>query len=272
MTVGFVEAFGARLEVAAPDGDVLDEIVAGLPGARRSAAAGAADARVEIAAEDSQLVVAGERRERFGTLAEAVEGAISQLHFEVARHARDAVFLHAGAVRFRGRMILLPGSTFAGKSTLTMALVEAGGEYYSDEYAPIDREGRVLPYRKRPSLRRGSPLAPASPLAGEEPPPRRCDLVLGCRFEAEARWAPEALSAGQGALLLIANAVVAQPRPEATARAAAAVVRDARCYRTARPTARLAVEGIRRLLDELELEGSAPAGVSSASGAGRGTS
>ncbi|HVS14783.1 MAG TPA: hypothetical protein VMV46_12720 [Thermoanaerobaculia bacterium] len=264
MSVGALEAFGARLEISAPDAGVLDEIAASLPGARRAETTAAPDERLAITRSGPGLVVGGEPGERFATRAAAVAAAVSRLHFAVARHARDAVFLHAGAVAFEGRLILLPGRTFAGKSTLTMALVEAGGEYYSDEYAPIDPEGRVLPYRKRPSLRQASPLSPAAMPAGDEPPARRCDLVLGCRFDAEARWTPEPLSAGQGALLLVSNAVVAQPRPEATARAAAAVVRHARCYHTPRPTARLAVEGIRRLLADLDAQAAAGAGAPTA--------
>jgi hypothetical protein len=249
-----IEAFGARLAVAAPGDDEVGAILDALPGAARVAApeALAADCCLRLEPDGSGWVVADEERvARHDSRTAALDDAISRLHFHVAVHARDAVFLHAGVARFAGRLILIPGRTFTGKSTLTMALVEAGGEYYSDEYAPIDASGLVLPYRKRPSIRAGSPVSARGPFETPEPPAGRCDLVLGCEFRAGATWAPQRLSDGQGALLLVANAVVAQTRPDATARAVASVLRTATAYRTLRPTVAAAVEGVRRLLAEL---------------------
>src|SRR5207247_125098 len=60
---------------------------------------------------------------------------------------------HAGAVAHRGRIALLPGQSFAGKTTLTAALVELGALYYSDEFAVLDADGLVHPYAKDLSIR-----------------------------------------------------------------------------------------------------------------------
>ena len=72
----------------------------------------------------------------------------------IAANARDRVFIHAGVVEWQGRAIVLPGRSFAGKSTLVKALLAAGARYYSDEYAILDRKGRVHPYPRRLSIRR----------------------------------------------------------------------------------------------------------------------
>src|SRR5207249_2434643 len=63
------------------------------------------------------------------------------------------VFLHAGVVGWRGRAIVIPGRSWSGKTTLVAALVRAGATYFSDEYAVLDRQGRVHPYPKPLSVR-----------------------------------------------------------------------------------------------------------------------
>jgi hypothetical protein len=59
----------------------------------------------------------------------------------------DLYFLHAAAVASAGRVAVLAAPTGTGKSTLTMALLERGFSYLSDELAPIDISTlRVYPY------------------------------------------------------------------------------------------------------------------------------
>jgi hypothetical protein len=69
----------------------------------------------------------------------------SLVRMEVSANARRWVFLHAAAVGWRGRAIILPAVSRGGKSRLVEALVRAGATYYSDEFAPIDSRGRVHP-------------------------------------------------------------------------------------------------------------------------------
>jgi len=52
------------------------------------------------------------------------------LIIHVAEHAPDYIFVHAGVVAWRGRAIILPGVSFAGKSSLVAELVRAGATYY----------------------------------------------------------------------------------------------------------------------------------------------
>src|SRR5947207_12547351 len=66
----------------------------------------------------------------------------------VAEHARRRVFVHAAAVGWKGKAILIPGESMSGKTNLAAEFVRAGATYYSDEYAVLDDHGRVHPYAK----------------------------------------------------------------------------------------------------------------------------
>ena len=103
----------------------------------------------------------------FPSLAMACRELESDVHFQVALHARDFLFVHAGVVQWKGQAVVVPGRTETGNSSLVMALVNAGGQYFSDEYAVLDREGLVHAYPKPLSERReeGAPrLHPAEAL------------------------------------------------------------------------------------------------------------
>jgi hypothetical protein len=146
----------------------------------------------------------------------------AQIQGHVALEAPEFIFIHAGVVADGERAIVMPGRSFAGKTTLVRSLVEAGAVYYSDEFAVIDEVGRVHPYAKRLSFRppRGVPVVyqvdELGGVAGEEPLP--VGLVVAARFRPGAQWDPQPLSPGAGALVLLENAVPAQDRPEQTIR------------------------------------------------------
>jgi hypothetical protein len=68
--------------------------------------------------------------------------------------ARGVVPLHAAALGRRGRGVLLAGPSGAGKTTLAVALAEAGWALASDDVAPIDAAtGLVRPFPKPLSVR-----------------------------------------------------------------------------------------------------------------------
>src|SRR5438093_9745682 len=76
---------------------------------------------------------------------EVLDALESDLHRYVAQTSRRHVFVHAGAVGWRGRAIVIPGASMSGKTTLVSAFVQAGATYYSDEYAVLDRKVRYVP-------------------------------------------------------------------------------------------------------------------------------
>jgi hypothetical protein len=92
-----------------------------------------------------------------GLPVEILNYAIWDLHALAPKRTRDFLLLHAGAVARDGRVVMLPASPESGKSSLVIALLEAGFEYLSDELGAIDPlTGRVHPFPKRISVTEAS--------------------------------------------------------------------------------------------------------------------
>jgi hypothetical protein len=163
---------------------------------------------------------------------EALDALASSLRLYVAETARDRVFVHAGAVGWRGTAIVVPGRSCSGKSRLVAALVRAGATYYSDEYAVFDRFGRVHPYPAPLSWREEGRTRhiPADELG--EPPgrPLPVSLIACARYDPAARWQPRALTPGRGMLALLANTIPARRRPQAVMAALKQAVSRARVW------------------------------------------
>jgi len=194
---------------------------------------------------------------------ECEDAALDQLggHLitHVAEHAPDYVFVHAGVVALHGRALLLPGVSFAGKSTLVAELVRAGATYYSDEFALIDCEGFVHPFPRDLRMRQpGRPEQTPVPVhqlqgrAGTCPVP--VALVVFTHFAPGGVWSPEPLSVGQAALEMLLHALPVQRTPARVLSTFAAAMRQARALRTPRGEASLAASA---LLSGLESEGAA---------------
>jgi hypothetical protein len=143
----------------------------------------------------------------------------AELRMYIALHAPNHVFVHAGVVGVEERAIVLPGRSFAGKTTLVAALVEAGAEYWSDEYAVLDADGLVHPYPKPLSVRindtRDTDEQPVESLgwrAGDRPLP--IAVIAFTNYRPGAAWALRARTAGEGAVKLLEHAIAARSRPE----------------------------------------------------------
>ena len=135
----------------------------------------------------------------------------------VAVHASERIFVHSGAVAHNGRLLLVPGMSLSGKSTLVAALLGAGATYYSDDFALLDEQGRVHPYPKPLSLR-GRNLDQTTHTAeslgavvGVEP--LRPSLIVMSTYQPGMAWQPRQLSAGEGVLAMLSNTVPARERP-----------------------------------------------------------
>jgi hypothetical protein len=143
----------------------------------------------------------------------------AQLRMHIALHAPDHVFVHAGVVGVGERAIVLPGRSFAGKTTLVAALVQAGAEYWSDEYAVLDADGLVHPYPKPLSVRINAarvteerPVESLGGRAGDRPLP--VALIAFTSYRPGVAWAPRPCTAGEGAVKLLEHSVAARSRPE----------------------------------------------------------
>jgi hypothetical protein len=161
---------------------------------------------------------------------------------QTACHAKDRLFVHAGVVSWQDRGIVIPGRSRAGKSTLVKALVDEGARYYSDEFALLDRDGRVHPYAIPLSIRAadtqpGARL-PAEALgapAADAPVPVR--LIAVTEYRAGAHW-QRVLSSGEALLALMDNTVIARAAPARTMPILRETVLTARALQSHRGEAR----------------------------------
>lgn len=143
----------------------------------------------------------------------------AELRMYIALHAPNHVFVHAGVVGVEDRAIILPGRSFAGKTTLVAALVKAGAAYWSDEFAVLDADGLVHPYPKPLSVRindsRDTDEQPVESLggrAGDGPIP--VAVIAFTSYQPGAAWALRACTAGEGAVKLLEHSIAARSRPE----------------------------------------------------------
>ena len=117
--------------------------------------------------------------------------------------------VHAGVVQWGDRVLLLPGITHAGKSSLVAELLRRGATYFSDEYALIDAEGLVHPYPRPLLVRNGRP--DQSPLlAGEcNAPvgfaPAPVGWVLSVTYGSTSEWSITEIPQSIGLLALLGN-------------------------------------------------------------------
>lgn len=156
--------------------------------------------------------VSGRSRWKFLKFFEAM------LRTTVGEHAPDLVFTHAGVVGWKGKAILMPADSYQGKSTITAELVRRGAAYYSDDFAILDKQGRVHAFPRTISLRddnfRPFDLSPESIGGKTTEKPIPVGLILFTRYKPKARWQPKMMSAGQGVLEMIPFALPFRRNPE----------------------------------------------------------
>lgn len=143
----------------------------------------------------------------------------AELRMHIALHAPEHVFVHAGVVGVEERAIVFPGRSFAGKTTLVAALVRAGAEYLSDEYAVLDSDGLVHPYPKPLSMRidgtREADERPIESLGGrasEKPLP--VAAIVFTSYRPGAAFAVRPCTVGEGVVKLLEHTIAARSRPQ----------------------------------------------------------
>lgn len=178
-----------------------------------------------------------------------------QLRLTVAEFAENCIFLHAGAVSYNGTGIIIPGKSFAGKSTLVSELSKRGFLYFSDEYAVIDREGKLHPYAKKISMRGivndytqvDVPVEEFGGKPGKEPV--KIGMILVASYKKNAKFKPKTLSPGEGIIEAIANSVSIRRNPAEVLQTLHKVVADAKIIKTKRGEAK---DFAKNFLDYLE--------------------
>jgi hypothetical protein len=159
--------------------------------------------------DDARLI----RTEKFQDL---LDGFESDLDLHVAANCEQPLFVHAGAIRWRQHVILLPGSSHSGKTSLVAEFLRAGGSYYADDFAPIDRDGYIHPYQRPVSVRlENGDIQRLDPedLGAQLAEPATATLVLFTQYARGASWLPKRVSHGQAVLRMLQNTPGARKRP-----------------------------------------------------------
>ncbi len=172
----------------------------------------------EVWRSDGTLIIRAKEPE---TVARGLTDAV---HFEIASHATDHVFIHAGVVGWHDQAIVIPGRSMSGKTTLVIELLRQGASYYSDEYAVIDTDGLVHPYARELRVRSGDGSAENKPFGNFTTHLGRMPIPLGMiavlHYEEGAELRLSRLGPGAAALALIDNTIRVRDEPASSVRAA----------------------------------------------------
>ncbi len=216
-----IQMFGVRIGIRTNQAALLDRFSAYLPPLWKPIADSVVDRLFSLRATKSnyELFEDDEPGLKARSLKVVFESFETRLKMYVAEMARRRVFVHAGAVGWQGKAILIPGRSYSGKTTLVRELVRAGAVYYSDEYAVLGMDGRVYPYPQPLAIREKDsfvqkkyPVETLGGITGTRPLP--VGLVVVSQYKADARWRPREITAGQAVLDLLANTVPARRKPE----------------------------------------------------------
>ncbi|MEW6129418.1 MAG: hypothetical protein AB1757_20425 [Acidobacteriota bacterium] len=183
----------------------------------------------------------------------------SDVQLYVAEFAPKRVFIHAGAVAWQGKAIIIPGRSFSGKTSLVAAFIKAGATYYSDEYAVLDERGLLHAYPRKLSVREGERFQGIKYSAeklgatvGSKPLP--VGVVIVSRYRRGARWQPKSLSAGKAILALLNNTVSARRQPEIAISTLKRAINGAQLLKSARGEAREVVEQLIGMLKQGDIK------------------
>lgn len=152
----------------------------------------------------------------------------SRIELVLVDRLRELVAVHAGVVADAGGVLLFPGRSMVGKSTLTRALLEAGCDYWSDEFALLDADGRVHPYPRAMTIRTPSGSerhVPDSAVPADADP--RAARLVGLLTFATA-WDARDLTPGEATMGLIDNCVSIRRDPARALTALTALAESAR--------------------------------------------
>lgn len=232
------------------DVDLCAELTAHLPSFFNTERHGLGVARLELDGDWVHLHLPDDLSYSGPRSPETMRAAASRFELSVVSRLSDVVVVHAGAAALGDQIVLLPGRSRAGKSTLVQALLDDGFEYLSDEYALVTPDGTVAAYPRRLTRRGASGTfrtAPGTSRAVDHPP-GRVSVVLFLTYSAEAEPI-EAISPAHCVLRLMENAVNGRRDPERVVQGLSAVAQAACSFAGTRGEAGEAARMIRHLLE-----------------------
>jgi hypothetical protein len=159
----------------------------------------------------------------------------SDLGLFTAERLAGYVAVHAAVLRLDDQVVILPGPSYAGKSSLCLAALAEGHEVLSDEYALVDPlTGDVAGWPRQLRLRQPgggvTRVHPGGTLIGTTPAtPVPVDLVAVVAYcdEVTAPLAVDQVPGSELVLGILANTVCAASRPTEAFVAAVSLARHA---------------------------------------------
>lgn len=208
--------YGVAIRINANDAglvvDIEREIRSLIPGVQRKDDVGEFAAQFDVTVDADGLIAGTDHKDVGIAPLKPIfffHALSTHLRVTIAENSPEYIFVHAGAVSWKGKGIVIPGDSFAGKTTLVTELVRLGAEYYSDDFALFDDEGRLHPFPRPLSIRaengRFARIAmPVSEIGGRAAT-TSVDVGTICltHFEADAQEKLTSLSAGEGVLELM---------------------------------------------------------------------
>jgi hypothetical protein len=204
-----LEVYGTRACVSVPDPELVPRVVEQFPRDSTACEPRPDDRSFALEIEDDgryAVVEDGTVGERPPTLEGALGALRRRLFFYAMEHARDRLVVSAGAVGYEGHAIVLPGPTMAGKTRLVLALLRAGAEYYADDWALLDGDGRVHGYSSPIHVKNEGKVTPESLGAVRGAGPIPVGLIASVTYKQGSHWSHRRRTAGDGVLMLLRNA------------------------------------------------------------------
>jgi hypothetical protein len=224
-SAGF-KSYGTQLLLRSNDQEILDEVTAIAASALLGNIEPCPDGPFQLVfdllgpREHYDVIRNGELITKGSPNPESFRHLNGLIRLSVAEFSADRVFLHAGAVAWRGKGIVFPALSFKGKSTLVYELVKLGAEYYSDDFAILDECGRLNPIPRDISMRTREKYynvyqvdpADIGGKTGAQAVPVK--LVLLTKYRPRSRWMPKQLSRGEGIFELLPFTLPIRQRPD----------------------------------------------------------
>ncbi len=259
--VGF-DLLGTRVGISSDSGTALESLIGVAPPAATLCPYGSTVERLFVdtgsAGSGGGLYFESRGNEellRFDRLGPAELKAVEsklQLVFALAA-APDTLFLHAGAVAFGQRGILIAGNTYSGKTTLIAELVSRGAGYFTDDCAVITAGGLLFPNPSRLGIRTSrferEPRSAAELGSADATLPVPVTDIYFTSFEAGAVFEPQRLTDGAAALEVLGSffyPAVVDHYPAECIRFASSLAAKARVYAGTRAEAADAADVIER--------------------------
>lgn len=151
------------------------------------------------------------------------------------------VAVHAAAIAWNGRVLVVPAASGGGKSTLALAAARAGASVLSDEYVLLDPSDATATGWSRPVYVDVGVDGPARHDVAVVLQPLPVGLIAAVTYDSDSGdvWVP--MTGAEAVGHLLRNCVTASFRPSESMDAALAVCRDAPAIQGTRGDADVAV-------------------------------